>query len=1122
MATSIVEIDGTAYRISIHPPVGLTGDATPANMAQQFTVTDPQTGVIVRPPDAHLIQLLQASQSIFVLRNNDFSDLFDPIYDQIDPINNVRLDLASSISAERYLDAAQSLLIVAASVALAVAFPPAAVVSTLSIANNLVSLTEGALEFNEGSTQLVLLDLAGQYLVDAQENQGDYAQLLGDRFASAAEASASIADLEAGSQLAFRAMANLIVAENLVRQVARIAGDESLLDPVLDVLGLSPVTLVTVPVNVLSLLETLLTSSLSAAEREVALIAAQEAVGDALIYANPFSSDGEAIANAIVADFVTFGSDGADRIEVTAESGEVEARGGNDTVSGSDGNDTLAGGDGADSLLGQQGDDSLIGGGGDDVLDGGDGTDTVRVSGNRAAYQIVGGGNVFSVTGPDGSDILRNVERIAFDDGLRSLTGEEVISTEAEIRINQTRTNDQNFPNVAALADGGFAVVWNGGFRSTSSEDAIFVQIHDSDGGIRVAEQQVSPSGSNNRHASVTAAADGGFHVVWERSNDIKVQRFDANGNAVGDSFTPHLRTSGEQRVPDYEILSDGSSVAVWRDKVIQKTQVKLRHFDESGNATTDDILISGNASKAGSPSITELSGDRFAVTFQIGSNSASDVFVSIFDLAANLVSDRVRLNETTTALQNESVLAALDDGGFMAFWRSEGNGPGSTIMGRRFDGDGGALSEEFAVSDVTGNDHVRPSTVTLADGRVLVIWTERSVPSQGDELRGRVIDPDSQALGAEFSVNLVPSGDQIGPTNDHDRQQLALLQDGTVAAVWHSTHVGGSNNFDNEIMLRLIDLAAVADANRRPVAASDQAAVDEDDSVLIDVLANDNDVDGDDLQISISAAAQNGLANVENGQIRYVPATDFSGTDSFTYLVNDGRGGTDTASVSVTVAAVNDSPGNIRIDNARVDETAASGTVVGRFSADDIDGDTLLFRLLDDADGRFAMDGDRLVVQDGTRLDFEASPQHALIVEADDGNGGRTTENLVVSLNDLEEALQASLDIDKDGTTNALTDGLIFLGHMFGAPVDQLALLATPGSPGSGSGLLGDLLEEATASFLDVDGDGTVDALTDGLVILGYLFGAPASQFSAFLGPDAIRSSPDTVVEFLDQAMPL
>ena len=277
-----------------------------------------------------------------------------------------------------------------------------------------------------------------------------------------------------------------------------------------------------------------------------------------------------------------------------------------------------------------------------------------------------------------------------------------------------------------------------------------------------------------------------------------------------------------------------------------------------------------------------------------------------------------------------------------------------------------------------------------------------------------------------------------------------------------------------------------------------------------------------DDLQISISAAAQNGLANVENGQIRYVPATDFSGTDSFTYLVNDGRGGTDTASVSVTVAAVNDSPGNIRIDNARVDETAASGTVVGRFSADDIDGDTLLFRLLDDADGRFAMDGDRLVVQDGTRLDFEASPQHALIVEADDGNGGRTTENLVVSLNDLEEALQASLDIDKDGTTNALTDGLIFLGHMFGAPVDQLALLATPGSPGSGSGLLGDLLEEATASFLDVDGDGTVDALTDGLVILGYLFGAPASQFSAFLGPDAIRSSPDTVVEFLDQAMPL
>ncbi|MEZ4672812.1 MAG: Ig-like domain-containing protein [Caldilineaceae bacterium] len=63
--------------------------------------------------------------------------------------------------------------------------------------------------------------------------------------------------------------------------------------------------------------------------------------------------------------------------------------------------------------------------------------------------------------------------------------------------------------------------------------------------------------------------------------------------------------------------------------------------------------------------------------------------------------------------------------------------------------------------------------------------------------------------------------------------------------------------------------------------------------AVLIDVLANDGDPNGDALNISIDGPPQHGTAVVQEGKVFYTPAAGFSGTDSFTYIVSDGRGGT-------------------------------------------------------------------------------------------------------------------------------------------------------------------------------------------------------------------------------------
>ncbi|WP_057792965.1 Ig-like domain-containing protein [Roseovarius atlanticus] len=92
--------------------------------------------------------------------------------------------------------------------------------------------------------------------------------------------------------------------------------------------------------------------------------------------------------------------------------------------------------------------------------------------------------------------------------------------------------------------------------------------------------------------------------------------------------------------------------------------------------------------------------------------------------------------------------------------------------------------------------------------------------------------------------------------------------------------------------------------ANNAPTARDDAAAVLEGYSVLINVLADDSDPDGDALVIHSLGSAANGQVVVENGQVRYTPNEGFNGSDTFTYTIADPSGAQSTASVTVGVTA--------------------------------------------------------------------------------------------------------------------------------------------------------------------------------------------------------------------------
>ena len=100
-----------------------------------------------------------------------------------------------------------------------------------------------------------------------------------------------------------------------------------------------------------------------------------------------------------------------------------------------------------------------------------------------------------------------------------------------------------------------------------------------------------------------------------------------------------------------------------------------------------------------------------------------------------------------------------------------------------------------------------------------------------------------------------------------------------------------------------------ISPVNDPPVAADDAPTTPEDTALSVTVLANDNDVDGDTLRIDSVTQPAHGTAAINGTAVDYQPAENYNGADSFTYTVSDGQGGTDSATVSITVTPVNDAP---------------------------------------------------------------------------------------------------------------------------------------------------------------------------------------------------------------------
>ncbi|MGV8956052.1 MAG: DUF4082 domain-containing protein, partial [Cypionkella sp.] len=107
----------------------------------------------------------------------------------------------------------------------------------------------------------------------------------------------------------------------------------------------------------------------------------------------------------------------------------------------------------------------------------------------------------------------------------------------------------------------------------------------------------------------------------------------------------------------------------------------------------------------------------------------------------------------------------------------------------------------------------------------------------------------------------------------------------------------------------------STASANQAPVAANDSGFSTGYNTALTiaaaSLLANDNDPDGDPLSITGVSGAVNGTAvfNAQTNNVVFTPNSGYSGAASFNYAIADGRGGTASATVALTVAAAANNP---------------------------------------------------------------------------------------------------------------------------------------------------------------------------------------------------------------------
>ncbi|WP_367714279.1 tandem-95 repeat protein (plasmid) [Nitratireductor sp. GISD-1A_MAKvit] len=543
----------------------------------------------------------------------------------------------------------------------------------------------------------------------------------------------------------------------------------------------------------------------------------------------------------------------------------------------SDDDDLIIGTDGADTIGGGKGNDFIDGGKGNDtyVYNVGDGDDRIRDPDTYGGKVVLAGYTpddiAFAVrSGPDSHDLV-----IRFKTGQDRLTLEGVlgryeagISTiefadgtvwdEADMRARALSDIDTaGSDNVFGFDGEDTLVSRSGDDMMAGGKGADLYQMRRGGGHDTILEADREPGEVDRVEFLNFVSSETSVARVFKGSETVRF----SFASAEGDSVTIIDALAADGRGVEQYVFSDG---VVWtREDILTLLENKVPVAVDDGyfTATTGEPLKIDPARLLAND--FDADGDGLAIIRVEGGSAGT---------------------------------AEIDEHGNIVFVAKDGFTGPTRISYQISDGRNG-IAEAFVDIRVRPVAEARDDDgFVVAEDGFLTIRTERLLSNDVDGDRMIV----GQVYGARNgTVSLASNGD------------ISFTPDANFHGIASFTYVANTPEGGRAEATVFIQVTPVNDA---PVAADDEGFVTlEGEPFTIGrhtLLENDSDLDGDRLVIqSIVPSPDLSVTLNEDGSISVVPQPFFWGNASFQYVVSDGAGGTDTATVNVYVEPVNDAP---------------------------------------------------------------------------------------------------------------------------------------------------------------------------------------------------------------------
>lgn len=251
---------------------------------------------------------------------------------------------------------------------------------------------------------------------------------------------------------------------------------------------------------------------------------------------------------------------------------------------------------------------------------------------------------------------------------------------------------------------------------------------------------------------------------------------------------------------------------------------------------------------------------------------------------------------------------------------------------------DSGEIRVVLSVTDQQGGSATTETTLLIENvgPQVDVAYTVSGTPNAATvQLSGLIEDPSPIDESATFTYDwrITRNGQTFATaTNQTGQYSFTIIPGGAYSVNLIVTDKDGGVSVFEQVL-----------STSAPLAIAGTIETSEDES--IDGYLSATDGDGDPLTYSLVGGPSHGSVSVgPDGAYRYTPEIDFFGIDQFTFKVNDGRGDSNTGTMFITIASVNDAP---QATDGHFD-TAENTSLSRSLSATDREGGALVYSLVD------------------------------------------------------------------------------------------------------------------------------------------------------------------------------